>query len=102
MREHFEKQIEESVPLSQDRINHMKQTRIDSLPRHLKDDMEKITPKSSFDTVFEVNDIVLYFAENIDGDAHINSVLLRELDKLNMYDFVQMDNKMPILKKTIK
>ena len=95
MKEHFEQQINESVALTQDAINRLKQARIDKLPLMFMDDEEKIAPRSSYGTKMVVGDKVLYFMTG----GKVQSILLRELDKLNGYELVQMDNKIPIIKK---
>jgi hypothetical protein len=103
MREHFELQLKESGKLTDDSINRMKQARIDKLPRHLMDDDNYITPKSSFGTVFQKGDIVLYFLEEEQMGSDVNvsmkTILLRELNTISDYQFISMDNKIPRVKK---
>jgi len=99
MKQYFEEMLKESKPITQDVINQMKQDRINKLPIHMVDNLEKIKPKSSFGTPINVGDIVLYFGITENGNNVIKSILLKELDKLNGYKYLSSDNKLPIFEK---
>ena len=98
MKKYFEEMIKQSTAITQDVINEMKQKRMDSMRRH-DIDLDNVKPRSSFGTVINVGDKMLYFVDMTTGNAQMKSVLLREINNLDSYTYVSMDNLCPVLKK---
>ena len=100
MKQYFEQQLKDAKPVTQDVINKMRQNRIDMLNPIDARDTNKTTPKSSYGTTIEVGDTILYFiVENLAKERlDIKSILLREIDKLDNYEFLRMDNMTPFFK----
>jgi hypothetical protein len=95
MKKYFEEMLKQVKPVTQDDINRMKQGIIDKTRSRDIDNFGDIKPNSSFGTIIEIGDIVLYFLES--KTMHVKTVLLRELDKLNSYKFDRMDKITPVL-----
>lgn len=102
MKQYFEEMIKDSKPITQDVINRMTQARMDKLPRLVIDETN-VKPRSSYGTIMEVGDIVLYFIEQTNDVLHIKSVLLKEIERLkDDYTYIVMDGKTPRFKKIKK
>jgi len=98
MKQYFEEMINQSNPVTEDTINRMKQKRMDNM-RRLDIEHDNIKPTTSFGTIINIGDMMLYFVDMTTGNAQMKSLVLREINKLDVYTYMSMDNLCPVLKK---